>query len=624
VDDYSYRYRVLNPALRFQWDGAGEASAYILEVSDNPSMLNPSLAERIPNNYSGGAAFPAFSFVSSALGEGRWYWRVRPVFQDGYSGEAPPSRTASFRIERSEELAAPVPKVPGDRSFVNIAADVYFSWQAGAEAASYTLRISGAGAPDIIRTVRDSFFVCRAGDGLLNPGSYTWSVSQTDAEGNISPPSPARPFTAIDGELLQRAVFPPDDYTIASSMLLDTRFTWKTNLPFRTRFQISRNADFSSPLIDEEALTESFHGRELEEGVYYWRIYAAGPGRETAAAPRRFFVVPSLDAPFQESPSEGSRMVIFTGDASTFRWSSVPGSEYYRFGLYRNGEPLLETDVETNTFSVETENLDDGEYSWTIQALAPETIRGTRRTGLISRSSFAMRKARPVNLVFPPPGAAVDGYQAFRRAVQMRWSSAEETRNVRLVLSRNRDLSGRPLAEINRQETGITLPSLGEGVYYWTIHAETVDGFDISAREIRSFRVLPIPPLPEPKELIPRDNHEIGPAELRQSRTIVFRWNPVEGATGYIFTLSHETPGGSRELVRTGILETPSYTLENLSLLDSGGFVWTVEAVAASAPDGQSPSGIYRRGITGSSRLVLNFSLPGDTRPRNPEQMYGR
>jgi hypothetical protein len=176
------------------------------------------------------------------------------------------------------------------------------------------------------------------------------------------------------------------------------------------------------------------------------------------------------------------------------------------------------------------------------------------------------------------------------------------------------------VAVLENPPAAITLPRLREGYYYWTIGAETADGLDISAKAPRSFRVLPMPLLPEAANLRPRDGTVITGADLRRSRSISFSWNSVPGASGYIFAVAH----GGGGVVTEHRLEGNSFVLEDLTLLDVGEFLWRVEAVME-APSGEGgPAEILQRGRTGENRFRLDFALPAVPNLPEPGLLYGR
>jgi hypothetical protein len=199
----------------------------------------------------------------------------------------------------------------------------------------------------------------------------------------------------------------------------------------------------------------------------------------------------------------------------------------------------------------------------------------------------------------------------------------------------------------NPQRT-LALPRLIEGDYYWSVQAETSEGFDISAAAPSLIRVLPIPRLPEAANRVPAAGQIFGPAELR-SRTIAFSWSPVAGASGYLFTLLQETGDGAlTERLPVRALRDPGSVIEDLTIHDAGNFIWRLEAVvtesraqAAAMPAGAGPAGtmpaadlfreenqepelIFQRGETGENRFTLNFLPPVMPYTRKPGVLYGR
>lgn len=86
-----FRYSDALPQVRFQWSERQWASHYILEVSRTPEFLALQLNKRISSS----------SYIQSRMGEGTWYWRVKPIFSSAYEGSSEYSRVASFKIERT-------------------------------------------------------------------------------------------------------------------------------------------------------------------------------------------------------------------------------------------------------------------------------------------------------------------------------------------------------------------------------------------------------------------------------------------------------------------------------------------------------------------------------------------
>jgi hypothetical protein len=608
-----YRYRTRLPALQFQWTETEGAVQYRLEAADNPGFSGSKINTAVQGTF----------FESSNLGAGTWYWRVTPVFPGDYQGSVE-SSLASFRIEQSGALGVPVLLLPEAGGAVNAAAgrDLYFSWKKENEAESYTIRIARDESlqnPMINATVKSNFFVYGQGQKALEAGRYYWAVFQTDSEGSSSAPSSVRSFTAA-ADMILRAVFPPDNYAIAETLLPDFRFTWKSNLSQETRFQVSSGADFSSLEINEVVSGESFHGRSLAPGTWYWRVAAGtGANQPMQTAARRFTAMPIFPAPSAEIPPPNGQIAVTGEETVAFSWQPIGGADYYQFRLYpgeNRNRPVYEQSLRDSALRVAS-TLEEGNYYWTVQAFATETAAATRRTGRISGETFFLRKVRPVRLETPEENAEIPGLTALRHPIVVRWSTPDIVGRVRFILSRSSGM-GNPVLEIPNPERSIGLNRLEEGVYYWTISAETSEGFNISAAP-RRFRVLPISLLPRPTLLLPVSGHIVGPEELRANRSIVFNWDKIEEADAYILTLYQETEKGRRQIFQTGPETGLSWTLDDLRILDKGTFFWQVEAIGI-GEDGLPE----RRGLAGENSFTLDITLPSRVQTEDAGILYGR
>jgi hypothetical protein len=317
-------------------------------------------------------------------------------------------------------------------------------------------------------------------------------------------------------------------------------------------------------------------------------------------------------------------MVVRSGEESNFAWGRVEGAEFYRFKLYEGNDtsddPVYEDlYVEATSIDISMDGRTEGNYTWTVQAFTNEGILTSRRTGFLDSGHFEMRLLKPVRLDYPEPGRIYAGLDASRRPDTLRWTSVDTPGESRLILSRNPALSS-PILETRNPGTSIRLPRLSEGDYYWTIRAETTDGFDISAEAPAWFRVLPIPRLPAAGNRIPVDGYVLGPTELRNQRNITFSWSAVSGANSYLFVLVHEADGEERRRLLEADTENDiSYTLENMNLLERGEFTWRVEAITKT-DDGF----IEQRGELGENRLTVDLPEIPRSQPGETGILYGK
>ena len=96
VPDTLFRYHAGLPQMRLQWEKTEWASAYIIEISEKPDFSSAVIQKRINTN----------SFITSELGQGEWYWRVKPVFSSAFIGETTFSESASFLVEKTDDPKA--------------------------------------------------------------------------------------------------------------------------------------------------------------------------------------------------------------------------------------------------------------------------------------------------------------------------------------------------------------------------------------------------------------------------------------------------------------------------------------------------------------------------------------
>jgi hypothetical protein len=185
---------------------------------------------------------------------------------------------------------------------------------------------------------------------------------------------------------------------------------------------------------------------------------------------------------------------------------------------------------------------------------------------------------RRVTLESPTNGTTLAGLTALRQQTIFRWSSNEAVARSRFVLSRNSNpLTGQAVIEILDPNRTIRLDGIEEGIWYWTVEAQTPEGVNISAQTPRQLRVLPIPLLPAPSDRQPPEGYRVDIEELKKV-TINFIWSGVQGANAYIFTLYQDVGSGRRQITQIGPENITSWATD-VKTLGRGNFIWRVEAV---------------------------------------------
>ncbi|MDR0322674.1 MAG: hypothetical protein LBI28_14360 [Treponema sp.] len=352
----------------------------------------------------------------------------------------------------------------------------------------------------------------------------------------------------------------------------DHYFTWVHSLSAEYYlFQISANRDLSNPIISEK----------LRENYY---VYRKG---ETALSPGRYYwSVLYVDAAGNTSPPSEMRTFTATTD------KNQQHTENSGLTFTEVTEPV-QTAVVENALS---------------ETVSPAPVERQQQTS--SR----------LTLQAPANNAAIAGLTALRQPTTFRWSTDEDLTSSRFVLSRrNNPTVGRAEIEITNPGRTLTVPRIGEGVWYWTVEGRTRDGRTVTSAP-RQLRVQTIPLLPAPRNRLPASGYQIGADEFRQNRAIVFSWAQVSGANSYILTIMKDAIPRKIQIFQTDPIRGLSYTLENYSMFDdSGSYSWRVEAVFYNSNSGV----IEQRGNQGENNFSLDVPLPSRVHPRSTGVLYG-
>jgi hypothetical protein len=389
------------------------------------------------------------------------------------------------------------------------------------------------------------------------------------------------------------------------------------------RLEIASDRNFTRVIRIIEGLNNEAQAA-LEAGFWYWRLSFRGAVLSTG----RFSVVAAA-GPALLNPAMDRSFYIQEPTANLrFEWSEITEASHYNLEVCETQDfinPRIRRQVDAAFFA--DSSLEPGTWYWRVMPVFSSVYEGS--SAFSPASLFHIRQDEPeetvswippeppvpvpvippeIRLISPADGAALSGLTALRQQTVFRWDTDGETVKSRFILSRNPDpFRGRPETEIPNPGRTINL-ELGEGLWYWTVETEDPEGLVSAAAPLR-LEVLPIPLLPAPGGRLPANRSRIGIAELQSRQNIVFRWAAVQGANAYIFTLYQQTASGRRQIIRRPAENRTSWTLDDLSALDRGTFVWQVEAVN----QGRN-NAIEQRGRIEENTFVIDFPLPGPVR----------
>jgi len=636
-------------AVHFSWALPDEISSVVLEIADNRFMIDPIASRTLDRRHLG-------AFSCPDLSAGTWYWRLLPQ-QAGRS--SPSSDIRTFTISQVEELQPPLPLGPADYAVLSASAAVIpFSWKPQQGAASYTLEISFSPDmrnPHLSRTVKDNFFLYRPEENLIDRGTWYWNVYATNDQGRQSPPSRMLSFTLENTDNAPRTIFPPDNFTIPSNRSQDIYFCWESTLPDFAHLQIVERPDFSNPLVDTPVYGSGAQGPFLYPGTYYWRIATGSGTSARSSSPSRLVILPALTAPAIESPSDYASVQILEGAPLLFSWHRETYADYYQFRLYVEGRDasLCEiTLLRDNRLFVHFDPKTVGQFRWTVQAFVSATDESSMRAGMIrtgrfnilgeglaaqiaqggagigwsipriaNMQSFSGEVRASITLLEPPTGITLNGLTALRTPPIARWSSDEPLSNTQLIVSHRTDPIGDPRAIVVNagRSNSVRFPMLESGIWYWTIRADTIGERGVSSGDPFWLNVLPLPLFPAPLGAKPAEGENITLTRLTADKSIVFSWDMVPGASGYIFSLYADT--NPPELIYAGEpVNSTTFVLDNLSLLQYDSYKWQVEAVSLTAT-----GALDQRGVIEQHIFSLGIEQSANMQTRTQEgPLYGQ
>jgi len=621
ADGASYAYRRIKPEVRFAWTGMEEAGAYLFELSSDPAFAKTAVRTRSAST----------SLSVSDLGAGTWYWRVRPIHAYELLGAEPATEQRRLIIAKSEGMGAPRLSTPLDGSLYQVqnaeGLGLSFAWEPQAEAVSYELLVSLAkdlSAPIMTASaslpyIRLTGSSCAA---LRKAGGYYWGVRWKDKEGNLSPASAPRALAGVDGSIAVRLTFPPEGYRIADSLVSNTRFGWKTNVPARTVFQVAGDQGFSQVVYQETVTADTLIGKTWPKGNYWWRLrtFNADGSVFLESPARGFQVVEPFPGAVLQKPAPGATFYLRDRAQADFAWQPVERADYYKVALRSSADgysaPVFDREfVEATSLAYRLGDLPSGTYRISIQAFAAASEKTTRIIGYIADSDFTYKRITRIRLVSPAEGAHLPGLGARRGETVFSFEDEDEAADAQVIVSA--DPFGQKVVARAMARSGLAkVGRLNPGVYFWTA-AGSLAGFDVSAERRFSFIVEAPPPLPAPETVEPVRGAVIGAAELRDKRSIRLAWSTVPGATHYRIAVYAQ--GKKEPVLAKDMLRATEYEIDDLSILDRGDCAWTAEAQAY-----DQAGELEQGGLAGKFFFTIDLPTVKKAKPSLKRPAYGR
>jgi hypothetical protein len=335
----------------FAWTPVAGADKYEFQISADAGMNSPVLGQGMDDFFTKNTR----ATLLKTIPNGTYWWRVRTTNAAG--DVSPWTEPRSFRKQWNLQ---PALQSPGSGAALTYpSSPVVLNWSGVAGASHYLVSVASdpnlgslvfrysnqddpKGPPNVAAT-------SAAITGALAPGSYYWSVTPVDAEGNRGAATPVASFNWLWPSSTTTQLEDLD----ASPEVFDPRFSW-TPVPGAASYEVEVNSssDFAlgSRVFDGETIASSLTPTTvLKDNVYYWRVRALDPDGNTGVWNNGTPFTKTFDKVAPAGPVTGTsiknlRMRDNLGDPGTdidtgtagyqtnvpvVRWDPVPGAASY-------------------------------------------------------------------------------------------------------------------------------------------------------------------------------------------------------------------------------------------------------------------------------------------------------
>jgi hypothetical protein len=404
------------------------------------------------------------------------------------------------------------------------------------------------------------------------------------------------------------ALISPPDNAIFSFMTTrpGIRFIWSACEGAAAYWvEIAGNPDMRNPVFSNQVQATGgdmgsavYSG--LEPGTFYWRVRPVysrdyeGTALVSKTGSFRIEQAEILRAP--RTQERLNRIYLEGGqENSYFTWTPEDEAVFYTFLLSRQEDlsnPLIERRVRDNyyAFNVKAAGLAPGQYYWGVY----QTDIAGNDSELSKTRILVVMAGAPPAVPIPAAAAAAPAQTAPQAAPPVAPSPAVPSPAAAMAAVAPPTLPAAPTQTAPQAAPPAAPSPAAPGPA--TMAAVAPPALP-AAPEQPAPQAAP-PPLPAPGNLQPASGYVLTEEIIIRDQRIVFSWEAVEGASGYLLTLYQVRPEGNQQTFRQTIPGT-SFALTDLTVLDSGEFVWQVEA---------ENTGTERRSPAAESRFRVDIS----------------
>ena len=473
-----------NRTILFSWKSSADAESAVITIADNESLTAPLVSETVRGNVFN------LSIGEIPLREGRWYWSVRHVDQEGT--ESYPASVRQFvAMEEATEQRLMYPP-DGYTIAQGLVADTPFTWKTNSvEDTRLQIASSRDFSDPVINQVHNGG---NASCPYLDTGIWYWRIVTRAAGLEIT--STPRRFTVAGPLNTPVPVSPGPDSRVVARPGGSVTFSWKpVTGAMSYTFRLYRSDNESEPLLERAWLsgTETVIQRDsIPEGNWLWTVHAyaeetAHATRRNGAVGRYAFTMRHLNPIVLVSPRDGARVDGIQARLKpvSVRWRSPEETGRTRLIITRDrksldvlsrnpdavpsGDPII---LVNPARIAELPPLEEGIWWWTIAATTPDGLNLVPSSPRSIRVLVIPRLSAPT-LLEPPAGTRYGPeFIESRKPLGFAWKAVEGASHYRLEI---RDADGVIVhlvpANDSTEYSMEDIRDLDTGDFRWTVEA---------------------------------------------------------------------------------------------------------------------------------------------------------
>jgi hypothetical protein len=248
-----------------------------------------------------------------------------------------------------------------------------------------------------------------------------------------------------------------------------------------------------------------------------------------------------------------------------------------------------------------TKKLELGNYFWRVIGISSGGIKSP-----VSESrKFSILENQVLELLAPSNSANLDMKD---NPISFRWKRPSYKSSFLFEVSSKADFSEK-MQSIKTEEFSQSYSLPREGKFYWRVSSLGQDDAVLSKSATYS---LQIESEQELTPIFPSKNESV---DMTPLDALKFKWEKNDKTNRYIFEL-YRTNSGNKTLIVKAKTKNSSYLLKDLSKLDEGNFIWTLQE--SSESEGETHKS---KKISIPFKIYLS-SKPGSPEIKTPKKMY--